>query len=81
LVIGIRPENILLVDEENSILSVACLVSEPQGSHQIVAVEVGGKLMKIIVPIHPKVNSGETVHLAFKQEAIRFFDTETGLRI
>ncbi len=81
LVIGIRPENILLVDEENSILSVACLVSEPQGSHQIVAVEVGGKLMKIIVPTHPKVNSGETVHLAFKQEAIRFFDTETGLRI
>ncbi|MCK4314337.1 MAG: ABC transporter ATP-binding protein [Anaerolineae bacterium] len=81
LVIGIRPENILLVDEEDAILSAQCLVAEPQGSHQVVAVEIDDKLVKIVAPSHPKVSSGETVHLAFKQEAIRFFDTETGLRI
>jgi multiple sugar transport system ATP-binding protein len=81
LVIGIRPENILLVDADDAVLSAQCLVAEPQGSHQVVAVEVGDKLMKIVAPSYPKVRSGETVHLAFKQEAIRFFDTETGLRI
>jgi multiple sugar transport system ATP-binding protein len=81
LIIGIRPENILLVDEEDSILSAQCLVAEPQGSHQVVAVEIDDKLVKIVAPAHPKVSSGETVHLAFKQEAIRFFDKDTGLRI
>ncbi len=81
LVIGIRPENMLLVDAEDAILSAQCLVAEPQGSHQVVAVEVGDKLMKIVAPSYPKVRSGETVHLAFEQEAIHFFDAETGSRI
>jgi glycosidase len=38
-------------------------------------------LMKIVAPAHPKIRSGETVHLAFKQEAMSFFDKETGSRI
>jgi multiple sugar transport system ATP-binding protein len=81
LVLGIRPENIHLVDESDAVLSAQCLVSEPQGSHQIVAVELEGELVKIVAPAHPKVRSGESVHLAFKQEAMSFFDGETGLRI
>ena len=81
LVLGIRPENLLLVGEEDAILSAPCLVAEPQGSHQIVAIEVDDELVKIVAPAYPKFNSGEMVHLSFKQEAIRFFDRETGLRI
>ena len=81
LVLGVRPENILLVGEEDAVLSAQCLVTEPQGSHQIVAVELGDKLIKIVTPARPKVRSEETVHLAFRQEAMSFFDEETGLRI
>jgi len=81
LVLGIRPENILLVDEADAVLSAQCLVSEPQGSHQIVAIELDDKLVKIVTPTHPKIRSEETIHLAFKQEAMNFFDKETGSRI
>lgn len=81
LIFGVRPENILLVREEDSILSAQCLVSEPQGSHQIIAIELGDKIVKIVAPAYPKIESGETVHLSFNQEAIAFFHSDTGLRI
>ena len=81
LVIGVRPENIILVGPEDAILSAPCLVSEPQGSHQIIAIDIDDKLIKIVAPPHPTVKSGEMINLAFKQEAISFFDSETGLRI
>jgi multiple sugar transport system ATP-binding protein len=81
LVLGIRPENILLVDEAEAVLSAQCLVSEPQGSHQIVAIELDDKLVKIVTSAHPKIRSEQVVHLAFKQEAMSFFDKDTGLRI
>ncbi|HHS96529.1 MAG TPA: TOBE domain-containing protein, partial [Chloroflexi bacterium] len=81
LILGVRPENIVLVDEKEAIFSTQCLVSEPQGSHQIIAVELDGKIVKIVAPAYPKVRSGETIHLNFKQEAIAFFDKDTGRRI
>ncbi len=81
LVLGIRPENIRLADKGEAVLSAQCLVSEPQGSHQIVAVELEDKLVKIVAPAHPKVRSEEMVHLAFRQEAMSFFAKDTGLRI
>ena len=81
LVLGVRPESILLVGEEDSILPAQCLVSEPQGSHQIVAIELGDKIVKIVAPAHPRIESGKTIHLTFDQEAIAFFDSDSGLRI
>ena len=81
LILGIRPENILLVGGEDSILSAQCLVSEPQGSHQIIAIELGDKIAKIVAPSYPKIASRETVHLTFNEEAVAFFDIDTGSRI
>jgi multiple sugar transport system ATP-binding protein len=81
LVLGVRPESIVIVPEEDGVLSAQCLVSEPQGSHQIVAIELGGSIVKIVAPSDPRIEAGETVHLTFKQEALAFFDKETGLRI
>ena len=80
-VIGVRPENILQVNAEDTVLSATCLVSEPQGSHQIVAFEVDDKLLKIIAPPRPRVNSGDMVHMGFKPGSEAFFDKETGDRI
>jgi multiple sugar transport system ATP-binding protein len=81
LVLGVRPENIILVSEDDAILSTECLVSEPQGSHQIVAIELGDKIVKIVAPAHPVVEAGDTVHLSFKQDGIAFFDKDTGQRL
>ena len=81
LVLGIRPENIILVDKTEAALSANCLVSEPQGSHQIIAIQLDEHIIKIVAPAQPKIISGETVHLAFKQKTLRFFDPETTLAI
>lgn len=81
LVMGVRPENILLVPQEEAIITAECLVSEPQGSHQIVAIQLDELIIKAIAPAAPKISPGEIVHLAFKQETLRFFDPETTLAI
>jgi len=81
LVLGVRPESIVVVPQEDGILSAQCLVCEPQGSHQIVAIELGDRIVKIVAPSDPRIEAGETVHLTFKQESLTFFDKETGLRI
>jgi multiple sugar transport system ATP-binding protein len=81
LVLGIRPENILLVSEGDAVLSSSCLVAEPQGSHQIVAIQVEDKIVKAVAPAKPTVEPGSPVHLGFKQETLRFFDPETTLAI
>jgi multiple sugar transport system ATP-binding protein len=81
LVMGARPEHLLIVPEEEAVLSAPCLVAEPQGSHQIVAIELGERIVKIIAPPHPLVAGGETVHLNFNQEMLSFFDKESGDRI
>jgi len=81
VVMGVRPESILLTDPEHAILHADCLVTEPQGSHQIIAFQVGDQIMKLVAPIRPKVHPGETLHVTFDQDAIHFFDKETGQRI
>ena len=81
LTIGIRPENLSIVNADEAVLSADCLVAEPQGSHQIVAIEMDKKIMKIVVPPQPQVRAGDAIHLGFKQESILFFDKETELRI
>jgi multiple sugar transport system ATP-binding protein len=81
LILGIRPENIELVSEDEAILAADCLVSEPQGSHQVVAIELDDKIIKIVAPDQPKILPGQRVHLTFKQETIRYFDKDTGLSI
>jgi multiple sugar transport system ATP-binding protein len=80
-ILGIRPENIELVPESEAIFSAECLVSEPQGSHQIVAIQLDDQIIKIVAPAEPKVLPGEKVHLNFIGKTIRYFDKETGLAI
>lgn len=79
--IGVRPENMLLVNEEDAVLSAACLVSEPQGSHQVVVIKLDDKILKVIAPPRPRVHPGDMVHMAFKPSSEAFFDKDTGIRI
>ncbi|MDQ7028429.1 MAG: ATP-binding cassette domain-containing protein [Ardenticatenia bacterium] len=77
LVVGVRPENILLTTEEQALFSVDALVVEPQGSHQIIAFRIDGDLIKVVAPAYPKVRAGERIHLTFDSHRIRFFDPDT----
>jgi len=81
IVLGVRPENIEIVNEEPVDMSAACLVSEPQGSHQVIAIQLDKKIIKIVAPAIPKFKPGQVVNLRFKQETLRFFDPETTLTI
>jgi len=81
LIMGVRPENINIVSEDSALFSAGCIVSEPQGSHQIIAIELDENYIKIVAPAQPKINPGEVVHLNFFQKSLRFFDPETELSI
>ncbi len=81
IILGIRPENILIVGESKAALSARCLVSEPQGSHQIVAIQLDENIVKAVAPPSPIIAPGTDVHLNFKQETLRFFDPDTTLAI
>ena len=81
LILGVRPENILLVNEDNALFTSECSVSEPQGSHQVVAVYLDENYVKVVAPAQPKIKPGDVVHLDFKQETLHFFDPDTELSI
>jgi len=81
IILGIRPENIEIIQGKSADLSAACLVSEPQGSHQIIAIQLDKKMFKIVAPATPKFEPGQAIHLRFKQETLRFFDPESTLAI
>jgi len=82
LVIGVRPEDIgLAASSEDATFSTVCLVTEPQGSHQIVAVELDDQIIKIVAPTVPRVTPGQDIHLFFDEESIHYFDKKSGLRV
>lgn len=92
LILGIRPENILLnvqppsrffspKKSSRSLFSEKALVVEPQGSHQVIAIDLDGQIIKIVAPAHPKVSPGEALVLSFQQERIHLFDVETQKRL
>ncbi len=92
LILGMRPENILTNVKQSSrfflskkspqtLFSEKALVVEPQGSHQIIAIDLHGQIIKIVAPAHPKVMPGENLSLSFQQERIHLFDVETKKRL
>lgn len=81
LILGVRPENINVVSEDEALFSSVCIVSEPQGSHQIIAIELDKSYIMVVAPAQPKPNPGEIVHLNFNQDTLRFFDPDTEMSI
>lgn len=81
IIIGIRPENIVVFPEKDPLLTLECLLMEPQGSHNIIVSKLDGKIIKIVVPSEVKIVPGEIFPITFKKNAILFFDPKTKLRI
>ncbi|HPE69854.1 MAG TPA: ABC transporter ATP-binding protein [Thermotogota bacterium] len=80
ILLGIRPESMKIVDNP-AVLSTSTLVVEPQGSHQIVAFELQGQILKILAPPFPKVREGQTIHVDFEWNRVMLFDENSGLRL
>jgi len=80
LIMGIRPESIQINSGE-TVFREKVLVVEPQGSHQVVAIELNGKIMKIVAPSFPKYSPDETINISFDEKRVMFFDIDTEERL
>ncbi len=81
LILGIRPENISIVNKNRATFAEKILVIEPQGSHQIIAVEFNDSIIKIVAPTFPKYSIGDILYLSLDVENVMLFDIETEKRI
>jgi multiple sugar transport system ATP-binding protein len=81
MILGVRPENIIIGTEQQSLFSEDVLVVEPQGSHQIVAINLDDQIVKIMASHTQHVRPGDRIHLSFQEESLHFFDSETQWRI
>lgn len=81
LVLGVRPEDILIVPESDGVMNVEVMVVEPQGSFQIVAVEIEGEVVKLVTPSSEKVRPGDPISLSFDHHRLHFFNAGTQKRI
>lgn len=71
LVLFIIAWNMAMV-EENRITHDQKIRTQPQGSHQVVARDLNGKIIKIVAPAHPKVSPGETLYLLFNKNEFTY---------
>jgi multiple sugar transport system ATP-binding protein len=81
LVIGVRPEDLLLVSKDKAVFSETVLVVEPQGSHQVVAFNLDETIVKMIVSAEMKIKPGDNIELGFNSKRLHFFNRETENRI
>lgn len=81
IIIGARPEDILIVPKESAAFTEKVLVVEPQGSHQVVAFKLNERIVKMIVSPEIKVRPNDTIGLAFNVQRLHFFDSNTEKRI
>jgi multiple sugar transport system ATP-binding protein len=81
IILGVRPEDILIAEKEQAVFSEDILVVEPQGSHQVIALSLDDNLVKMIVSPEIKLKFGDRISLTFNMKRLHFFDKETEQRI
>lgn len=79
VILGVRPENFLLVDEDEY-YSVKVELVEPQGANVIILTSLDNKDIRIVSDNH-SLKAGDLIKIKFKQGSLRFFDKETEKRI
>jgi len=79
VVVGIRAENISVhADATPGSLPATVLVSEPLGAQQLLTVQVGEDMLKVVTAPEPPFQAGQTVGLTLATEKLRLFDEESG---
>ncbi len=81
--IGLRPENIRIVDADTSESHLTGTVNdlEPLGMHTTVGVDLGGVNFFFTVPGVQEFSDGDKIEMHVDVESIIFFDPSTGKRI
>ncbi len=75
VILGVRPENILVVGDEEKVLDGEVYVFEPLGAQNVVTFRVLGHLLKALLPGDVVLRVGERVGLNFRE--VRIFHAET----
>jgi len=79
VIVGIRAENIAVhADTTPGSLPATVLVSEPLGAQQLLTVQVGKDVLKVVTAPEPLLQAGQTVGLTLNKEKLRLFDAESG---
>jgi multiple sugar transport system ATP-binding protein len=75
---AIRPED---VEPASTGLRGTVKVVEPLGPHQLVSLQVDGRLFRAVLDNHHRIRPGEDLVLAPKSDRVRWFDAESGVAI
>jgi len=75
VILGVRPENILVAGEGEKFLDGEVYVFEPLGVQNVVTFRILGHLVKALLPGDVMLRVGEKVGLVFRE--IRVFHAET----
>ena len=86
ITLGIRPEDIVLQDNQTDGLKGNIEFTEPQGGviHAFLKLEHSEKYLKnrdylvVSMDVHESVNIGATVGILFREDRINYFDAKTG---
>lgn len=86
IIIGIRPEHFFAYDSKKQSkglcrIAVKTEITEMTGSEVNIYFELEGKRHIACIKSEEKINSGETVNLAFNSSDVHFFDKDTTLAI
>jgi inositol-phosphate transport system ATP-binding protein len=79
--VGIRPEHIAIVAPGEGQAAGEVYVVEPVGREQIVDVEVGGRVLRVVAPPGYGGKIGDKVGLRFAPERLHLFDPQSGDRL
>lgn len=80
VILGIRPENIRIVSDDEAVLKGQCQYTENTGNLQTILLRLPNKSHVFVQTNgnHYDIQSGETVGLSFIWDDVRFFSDETG---
>jgi multiple sugar transport system ATP-binding protein len=79
VILGIRPEDLdVILHPEARQTTAEIYVTEPMGKETLLTLQLGGSTVKAIAPPQIDLGIGDTVGVAFADQAVRLFDPETG---
>ena len=77
LTVGIRPER-LVVSRSGSGIPATVTVTEPIGFESILTLQLGGLMVRAVVPLKTNFQAGEKVTLSFDKDYLHVFDRRSG---
>ncbi|SFK42347.1 multiple sugar transport system ATP-binding protein [Pseudovibrio ascidiaceicola] len=81
VILGVRPEHLMIVEEGPASLPATVDLIEPMGLSTLVHVRVGQDSLKIFTLDRPDIAEGTQVHVSYIKEKLHMFDARTEMRL